>query len=286
MANDLFPRSSFRQPLNSVAGSPPRAAGEFPSPSEKLWRLAALPMLLFFAIPLVAIFLRISPTDWWHTLQHRSVLEAIRVSLTSSIASLIVIIITGTPLAYLISRPRFRFKNVVDTIVDLPTVLPPSVAGVALLITLGRQGLLGQWLNLLGIQIPFTLAAVIIAQIFIAAPFFVRSAAVGFASVDDDIVQAAQLDGANRLQLMRFIYLPLAQSALISGAVMSWSRALGEFGATILFAGNFPGRTQTMPMAIYLGFEVDLNMALTLSVILVSISFFALLFVKRLIRPL
>jgi len=126
---------------------------------------------------------------------------------------------------------------------------------------------------------------VIIAQIFIAAPFFVRSATVGFASVEDDILQAAQLDGANRWQMMRYIFLPLSQSALISGAVMSWSRALGEFGATILFAGNLPGRTQTMPMAIYLGFEVNLEMALTLSVILVSISFIALLVVKRIIRP-
>ena len=108
MASNLFPRPSFRPPVPPAAGSPPRAAGEFPSPSEKLWRLAALPMLLFFTIPLVAIFLRISPSDWWQTLQHRSVLEAIRVSLTSSIVSLIVIIITGTPLAYLISRPRFH----------------------------------------------------------------------------------------------------------------------------------------------------------------------------------
>lgn len=284
MTDEKLPRPAFKLPISSTNGGSPPRTGEFPSASERLWRLASLPLLLFFAIPIVALFLRISPLDWWHSLHEESLLNAVRVSLTSSLVSLAVIVITGTPLAYLISRPRFRFKNVIDTIVDLPTVLPPSVAGVALLITLGRQGLLGQWLSILGIQLPFTLAAVIIAQVFIAAPFFVRSAAVGFSAVDDEIVQAAQLDGANRFELMRYIYLPLAQTALISGGVMSWSRALGEFGATILFAGNFPGRTQTMPMAIYLGFEVDLNLALTLSVILVSISFIALLLVKRLVQ--
>ncbi len=284
MTDENLPRPAFKLPIPSTNGGSPPRTGEFPTASERLWRLASLPLLLFFAIPILALFLRISPLDWWQSLHEESLLNAVRVSLTSSLISLAVIVITGTPLAYLISRPRFRFKNVIDTIVDLPTVLPPSVAGVALLITLGRQGLLGQWLSVLGIQLPFTLAAVIIAQVFIAAPFFVRSAAVGFSAVDDEIVQAAQLDGANRFELMRYIYLPLAQTALISGGVMSWSRALGEFGATILFAGNFPGRTQTMPMAIYLGFEVDLNLALTLSVILVSISFIALLLVKRLVQ--
>lgn len=284
MTDENLPRPAFKLPIPSTNGGSPPRTGEFPTASERLWRLASLPLLLFFAIPILALFLRISPLDWWQSLHEESLLNAVRVSLTSSLISLAVIVITGTPLAYLISRPRFRFKSVIDTIVDLPTVLPPSVAGVALLITLGRQGLLGQWLSVLGIQLPFTLAAVIIAQVFIAAPFFVRSAAVGFSAVDDEIVQAAQLDGANRFELMRYIYLPLAQTALISGGVMSWSRALGEFGATILFAGNFPGRTQTMPMAIYLGFEVDLNLALTLSVILVSISFIALLLVKRLVQ--
>jgi len=284
MTDENLPRPAFKLPIPSTNGGSPPRTGEFPTASERLWRLASLPLLLFFAIPIIALFLRISPLDWWQSLHEESLLNAVRVSLTSSLISLAVIVITGTPLAYLISRPRFRFKNIIDTIVDLPTVLPPSVAGVALLITLGRQGLLGQWLSVLGIQLPFTLAAVIIAQVFIAAPFFVRSAAVGFSAVDDEIVQAAQLDGANRFELMRYIYLPLAQTALISGGVMSWSRALGEFGATILFAGNFPGRTQTMPMAIYLGFEVDLNLALTLSVILVSISFIALLLVKRLVQ--
>ena len=142
---------------------------------------------------------------------------------------------------------------------------------------------MGLWLAGIGIQIPFTPWAVVLAQVFIAAPFFVRAAAIGFAGIDPEIEQAAQLDGANRWQVFRYVILPLSRDALMSGCVMSWSRALGEFGATMIFAGNYPGRTQTMPTAIYLGFEVDLNIALTLSVILITISFGSLLLVKALV---
>ena len=160
--------------------------------------------------------------------------------------------------------------------IDLPTVLPPSVAGVALLLMLGRRGLFGPLLESAGIQLSFTQAALVIAQVFISAPFYVRAAAVGFASVDGELEQAAQLDGASRWQILRYIIFPLSRMALLSGSVISWSRALGEFGATIIFAGNFPGRTQTMPMAIYLGFELDMDLAITLSVILVAVSFVSL----------
>jgi molybdate transport system permease protein len=181
-------------------------------------------------------------------------------------------------------RQRFRLKRLVDTLIDLPTVLPPSVAGVALLITFGRRGWIGGGLEDLGVQIAFSQAAVVIAQVFIAAPFYVRSAAIGFGSIDAEVEQAAQLDGASRWGIFRYIIFPLSETALFTGAMMSWSRALGEFGATIIFAGNYPGRTQTMPIAIYLGFEVDLNIALTLSVILVGISFLSMLLVKLLAR--
>src|SRR5690606_11319808 len=158
-----------------------------------------------------------------------------------------------TPLAYLMGRHQYRYKKLLDTLIDLPTVLPPAVAGVALLMTLGRRGLIGGWLDDLGIEVAFTTAAVVIAQIFIAAPFYVRSAARGFAGIDPEIGQAAQLDGASGWQVFRYVILPLSRFALLSGAMMSWARALGEFGATMIFAGNFPGRTQTMPTAIYLG---------------------------------
>lgn len=252
--------------------------------SRYAWRLLALPMLLFFAVPVILLFTRTSPDHWLEGLGQPQVYQAITVSFKTTLISLFVIIIAGTPLAYLMGRQNFRLKRFLDTLIDLPTILPPSVAGVALLLALGRRGFLGMWLESIGIHIAFTQAAVVIAQVFIAAPFFVRAAALGFASIDLEIIQAAQLDGASRWGVFRYIVIPLSQNALISGSMMSWARALGEFGATIIFAGNFPGRTQTMPIAIYLGFEVDLNVALTLSVILVIISFLAILLVKSLAR--
>ncbi len=250
--------------------------------SQRAWQLLSLPLLLFFTIPIVLLFTRTTLAQWMQGLHQPQVYQAIGVSLKTTLISLLVTILAGTPVAYLMGRHRFRFKRVVDTLIDLPTVLPPSVAGVALLITLGRRGIIGSGLEAIGIPIAFTQAAVIIAQVFISAPLYVRAASVGFAGIDLEIEQAAQLDGANRWQIFRYMMLPLSRSALLGGSMLSWARALGEFGATIIFAGNFPGRTQTMPIAIYLGFEVDLNIALTLSVILVSVSFLLILLVKSL----
>jgi molybdate transport system permease protein len=175
-------------------------------------------------------------------------------------------------------------RRVVDTLLDLPTVLPPAVAGVALLMAFGRRSFLGGMLDSWGIQIAFSQTAVILAQLFVASPFFVKSAIIGFRSVEAEIEQAAALDGAGNWQIFRLIIVPLSWTALLSGSVMTWSRALGEFGATIIFAGNYPGRTQTMPLAIYLGFELELNVALTLSVILIGCSFLVLMIVKGLFQ--
>jgi molybdate transport system permease protein len=186
----------------------------------------------------------------------------------------------GTPVAYLLSKRHFRFYRLVDTLIDLPTVLPPAVAGVALLMAFGRRGLFGPWLEIAGINIPFTVIAVVMAQTFLAAPFYVKAAAIGFSAIGPELKEAAALDGANRWQIFRYVTLPLSWMALLSGSVMTWARALGEFGATIIFAGNFPGRTQTMPLAIYIGFEIDLNVALTLAIILISFSFLTLVIVK------
>ena len=144
----------------------------------------------------------------------------------------------------------------------------------------GRRGLFGAWLETMDIQIPFTVIAVVMAQTFLAAPFYVKAAAIGFSAIDPELKQAAALDGANRWQIFRHITMPLSWTALLSGSVMTWARALGEFGATIIFAGNFPGRTQTMPLAIYVGFEIDMNVALTLAIILISFSFLTLVIVK------
>jgi molybdate transport system permease protein len=154
------------------------------------------------------------------------------------------------------------------------------VAGVALLVAFGRRGLIGQWLAAAGIGLSFTTAAVVLAQLFIAAPLFVRAATLGFGAIAHELEQAAEIDGASRWQRFRYVTLPLAYPALLSGAVVTWARALGEFGATIIFAGNYPGRTQTMPLAIYIGFELDLDAALVLSVLMIAASFLALVLIK------
>lgn len=247
------------------------------------WWLVSLPLILLILVPVLMLFVRSSPQAILHSVRQPFVTQALSLSLRTTLLSLSLILLLGTPLAYGMARRQFRFKKLLDAIIDLPTVLPPSVAGIALLLTFGRRGPLGAWLESLGVQIPFTLAAVVIVQVFIAAPFYVRAAALGFAAIDPELIQAAQIDGANRWQVFRHISLPLAGYALLSGSAMSWARALGEFGATIIFAGNFPGRTQTMPTAIYLGFERDLDAAITLSILLIIFSFATLLLTRLII---
>ncbi len=244
------------------------------------WKLTTLPLLLFIALPLLSLFLRTSVADLLANLNQGQVVRAVGLSLSTSLATTAITLLTGTPVAYLLAQRRFRFYQVIDTLIDLPTVLPPAVAGVALLMAFGRKGVIGAWLAASGITIPFTVVAVIMAQTFIAAPLYVKAATIGFAAIDPELKQAAALDGADRIQTFRYIILPLAWTALLSGSVMTWARALGEFGATIIFAGNFPGRTQTMPLAIYIGFEIDLNVALTLAIILICFSFLTLILVK------
>jgi molybdate transport system permease protein len=252
--------------------------------SFESWKILALPLLLFIAIPLVALFAHASIADLLTNLNQRQVIEAIRLSLVTSLASTLIALIFGTPVAYLLAQSHSRVYRLVDTLIDLPTVLPPSVSGVALLMAFGRQGLLGEWLAALGVEIPFTTLAVIMAQVFIASSLYVKAAAIGFSSIDPELKQAASLDGAGSWRTFREIDLPLSRMALLSGSVMTWARALGEFGATIIFAGNFPGRTQTMPLAIYMGFEIDLNVALTLSIILIGLSFLTLIIVKGILH--
>ena len=245
------------------------------------WQLLAAPFLLFVLFPLAALFLRLTPADIGESLREAQVVKAITLSLQTSLVTVLVTLLAGTPVAYLIYRRRTPLYRFLDILIDLPTVLPPAVAGVALLMAFGRQGLVGSWLAQLGISLPFTPAAVVLAQTFVAAPLYIRSAALGFSGVDCELKKAAALDGASRVQTFRFIMLPIAWHSLLSGIVMTWARALGEFGATIIFAGNFPGRTQTMPLAIYIGFELDLKVALTLSALLIGTSFLILAVVKN-----
>lgn len=251
---------------------------------DNAWQFLALPFLFFLLFPILAIFLRLSWPDFWDALRQDTTLQAIRLSLFTSFTATLLTVLFGTPVAYLLYRPRSFFSRILDTLVDLPTVLPPAVAGVALLMAFGRSGLLGGAFTALGIQIPFTTSAVILAQTFIAAPLYIKSAALGFGAVNCELKKAAALDGASRWQVFRHILVPLSWMPMLSGSVLTWARALGEFGATILFAGNFPGRTQTMPLAIYIGFEIDLHVALTLSAVLVLFSFGVLGLVKWALR--
>jgi molybdate transport system permease protein len=246
--------------------------------------LASLPLLVFYALPLLALLLRTPPRVMLATLRTTQAAEAIGLSLVTSASATALAVVAGLPVAWLLARRQFRGRAVVDTLVDMPMVLPPAVAGLALLMAFGRRGLLGRPLSLLGIEVVFTPVAVILAQLFVASPFFVRAAVSAFAGVRHDLEEAAMLDGATPRQVLRYVTLPLARNILLGGAVMAWARALGEFGATIIFAGNYPGRTQTMPLAIYLGFELDLQVALTLSVLLLGFAFAVLLIVKRVLH--
>jgi len=248
------------------------------------WQLSMAPLLFLIVVPIVALLFNISPLDFWTQIQQEEVHQAIQISFASSLCTVLLTLLFGTPLAYFLSRRQHRLHRLVDTLVDLPTVLPPAVAGVALLMAFGRRGLLGGWFNVLGFTLPFSFAAVVLAQLFIAAPLYIKSAALGFAAVDCELKKAAALDGANRWQTFRYIMVPMAWAPILSGCVMTWARALGEFGATIIFAGNFPGRTQTMPLAIYIGFEINMTTAITLSIILVVISFIILVLVKTLLQ--
>ncbi|MBM4426846.1 MAG: molybdate ABC transporter permease subunit [Chloroflexi bacterium] len=242
------------------------------SDSKWIFILPSVFIIGLFLLPLLAVFLRSINPDFFYYAFSQKALSALKLSIVTSTVTTICTIILGTPLAYILASWNLKFKSWVELLIDLPIVLPPSVAGLALLITFGRRGLLGSTLSILGISLPFTTAAVVIAQMFVAAPLYIRSARIGFKGVDKQLEEAANVEGANRWQLFREVLLPLTSRALLNGAILTWTRALGEFGATILFAGNLEGVTQTMPMAIYLGFETDRGVALALSVVLIVVS--------------
>lgn len=239
-----------------------------------IW-LLILPGLILvglFAVPLLALTMRAINADFLQNMLSEQALAALCLSLTTSLITVVITILGGTPLAYILARWKFRSKTYLEVLIDLPIVLPPAVAGIALLIAFGQQGLLGPFLSSLHIHLPFTAAAVVIAQTFVAAPLYIRSARIGFAEIDVQIEEAARVEGANQWQLFSYIMLPLAGRALVSGVILTWTRALGEFGATMLFAGNLEGITQTMPLAIYLGFERNLGVAIALSMMLIVFS--------------
>ena len=236
----------------------------------------------FLTLPIVALLLRVPLSTLADYVTRPIVVDALLLSLYTSLLSLALMVLLGTPIAYLLARYSFPGKRLLETLLEITLVLPPAVAGLALLLAFGRRGLLGPAIEDAGLDIAFTTAAVVLAQTFVASPFYVRAARAGFQSVAVELEDAAATDGAGRWARFWHILLPLALPGMMGGAVMAWARALGEFGATILFAGSFQGVTQTMPLAIYVAFESDLNAAIVLSAILVVVSFTLLITFKLL----
>jgi molybdate transport system permease protein len=231
----------------------------------------------FLLLPIVALLLEVRPASLVAELGDPAVLDALRLSLMSSAAATVIVVLLGVPVALLLAAREFPGKRILETLVALPMVLPPTVAGLALLLAFGRAGLLGGALSVLGISVPFTTLAVVIAQVFVGLPFFVGAAAAGFRSVDRTYMDVAATLRASRPYATARILVPLSLPSLTAGAAMGWARALGEFGATITFAGNVPGVTQTMPLAVYLRLETDFESAVALALLLLAVSFGVLL---------
>lgn len=229
--------------------------------------------LAFLVLPLVALLVR-AP---WHGLPEQltsaEVWQALQLSLLSATAATAVCLVLGVPLAWLLARTQFPGRGFVRALVTLPLVLPPVVGGVALLLALGRNGVIGKWLDAwFGITLPFTTTGVVVAEAFVAMPFLVISVEGTLRAADPRFEEAATTLGASRFTAFRRVTLPLIAPGIAAGAVLAWARALGEFGATITFAGNFPGRTQTMPLAVYLALQNDPEAAIALSLVLLAVS--------------
>lgn len=242
-------------------------------------------MFFFLTVPLLAMALRaVRDLSGIEALYGRAVGNAVSLSLFTTLISVSIVLIFGTPLAYVLARYHFRGKRVINVFVELPIILPPVVAGFGLLMAFGRRGLFGPTLQLIGVSLPFTTTAVILAQIFVAAPFFIRTVQVRFSAIPRDLVEAASIDGASTGEIFRHIVLPLSTPAMLAGLVLCWARALGEFGATILFAGSLQGRTQTMPLLVYGALERNLNDALWSALLQIGMALLALLLVHWIAR--
>jgi molybdate transport system permease protein len=231
----------------------------------------------FISLPILSLVIWTVNEGAWRAMTSPVAVDALLLSARTTAITMIVIFVVGTPAAFVLARAEFPGKRLINTLVDIPAVLPPSAAGIALLLAFGRMGLLGEHLQVLGIQLSFTTAAVVLAELFVATHFYVRQAEVGFGRIDREVEEAAMVDGASRVRVFSRITIPLAFPSLVAGAVTSWARALGEFGATIIFAGSFQGVTQTMPLAIYGTLESDFDAAVALSVLVLGFSFVIIL---------
>jgi molybdate transport system permease protein len=252
------------------------------------WERAALVLaggllVVFLLAPVVGLVFTTGAGELLAGLGHPLVWPALRLSALSTAASLLAVVVLGTPLAWVLARAPSRLARLIEALVQLPVVIPPAVAGVALLLAFGRRGLLSA-LYPPSFGITFTTAAVVLAQIFVSAPFYVQAALSAFRRVDPRLLIVARSFGAGPLRVFARIALPLSAPGLIAGALLSWARALGEFGATLMFAGNLEGRTQTLPLAIYTALEADLRAAQALSIVLVLVALALLLGMRALLR--
>ena len=243
--------------------------------------VGAVLMVSVLAIPLLALILSTGLGDFFDGLSHPLALSALRLSLLTTTSSLALTLLLGTPLAWWMARHPGPAERAVATLVQLPIVVPPAVSGLALLLAFGRRGLLGPLLERAGWTLPFTTAAVVVAELFVSAPFYVQSAAAAFRRLDEDVLWAARSLGASPVRRFFQVALPLSRPGVVTGAALSWARALGEFGATLMFAGNLTGRTQTLPLAIYTALETDLRPAKALSVLMVAVALGVLLLLGR-----
>lgn len=241
-------------------------------------------LVLFLSVPVLGLIVTLSLSDFFAGLAAPPVWPALRLSLITSSTSLLLSVAFGAPLAWTLARTQTRFSRAIETLVQLPIVIPPAVAGVALLFAFGRHGLLAGFLYARGSSVAFTSTAVVLAQLFVSAPFFVQAAISAFRRIDNRLVLVARSFGASPLRVFLRVALPLAWPGLFAGAAMSWARALGEFGATLMFAGNLQGTTQTLPLAIYGALEADVRSAQALSALLVAVAFTALFAVRALLR--
>ncbi|ROO62445.1 molybdate transport system permease protein [Micromonospora sp. Llam0] len=235
--------------------------------------LPALAGLAFLTLPLAGLLLRTPWAQLPARLTAPGVLDALRLSLLTATAATVLCLLLGVPLAWLLARARFPGRGLIRALVTVPLVLPPVVGGVALLLVYGRRGLVGGWLDsTFGVTLPFTTTAVVLAEAFVAMPFLIIAVEGALRGADPRYEEAAATLGASRWTTFRRVTLPMVGPGIAAGSVLCWARALGEFGATITFAGNFPGRTQTMPLAVYLALEQDLEAAIVLSLLLLTVS--------------
>lgn len=256
-----------------------RSKGNFLFPFKFITNISSTLLITLFLLPGASLIIRaITIKNSNHDSLFYEITTPLTLSFITTAISVFIVFILGTPLAYNLARKKNLFKRIISIFIELPIVMPPVVAGLALLSTFGRRGLLGFAINFLGLQITFTPIAVIIAQIFVGAPFYIRAAQNRFSTIPNELEESARIDGASNWCIFRTIMLPLSYKAIISGLILSWARSLGEFGATILFAGNLKGRTQTLPLFIYSSLENDLGTTFMSAsiMLLISLTLFAL----------